>query len=431
MNSLLIALSLLVSGPWSLADCINHALEHNITVKQKEITVAQREVDLNTAESRRLPTVSGSAGENFSFGRGITTDNTYAKGNISSTSFSAGARMPIFQGFDINKGIEMGKLNLAAAMTDLEKARDDIRVAVAKAYVQILYDQELLQVAENQVAVDEMLCKRIEAMKESGMASTAEVAAQQSTYAQSKLSATQAENALKLSILDLTQLLELQSPEGFSIVIPSDDALGQRLLPSPESVYADAVREKAVIQAEDIRLDYAKVNIEKAKSAYYPTLSLSGGLDTRYYKSSNQPAEAFGTQLKNNMSPYVGLSLNIPIFQGFQTRNAVRNAKLNFQNQELQLESVKKSLYKEIQQVYYNAVAAQAQLESSREAAASAEKSLTLTREKYENGKANVTEYNESRNRYLKAESDYLQARYKSVFQAKLLDFYKGAVLTF
>ena len=431
MNALAIALTLLVSGPWSLSDCINHALEHNITVKQQEIAVAQREIDLNSAENRRLPTVSGSAGENISFGRGITTDNTYAKGNVSSTSFSAGASVPIFRGFDINKGIEMSKLNLAAAMTDLERAKDDIRVAVANAYVQILYNQELLQVAENQVAVDEMLCKRIEAMKESGMASTAEVAAQQSTYAQSKLSATQADNALKLSILDLTQLLELESPEGFSIVTPSDDALGQRLLPSPESIYADAVREKAVIQAEDIRLEYAKVNIEKAKSAYYPTLSLSGGLNTQYYKTYNEPAAAFGTQLKNNLSPYVGLSLNIPIFQGFQTRNAVRSAKLSFQNQELQLESVKKSLYKEIQQVYYNAVAAQAQLESSREAAVSAEKSLTLTREKYENGKANVTEYNEARSRYLNAESDYLQARYNSVFQSKLLDFYQGAVITF
>lgn len=431
MNTIIMALALLVSGPWSLSDCINYALDHNITVKQREIAVAQREVELNSAENRRLPTVSGSAGENFSFGRGITTDNTYAKGNISSTSFAANAHLPIFQGFDVNKGIEMGKLNLAAAMTDLESVRDDIRMAVAKAYVQILYNQELLQVAENQVAVDEMLCRRIEAMKESGLASSAEVAAQMSTYAQSKLAATQADNTLNLSILDLTQLLELPSPDGFSIVTPSDEALGQRLLPSPESVYADAIREKAVVQAEDIRLEYAKVSIDKAKSAYYPSLSLSGGIDTRFYKSSGAPADAFGTQLKNNLSPYVGLSLNIPIFQGFQTRNAVRNAKLNFQNQELQLENVKKSLYKEIQQVYYNAVAAQAQLESSREAAVSAEKSLTLTREKYENGKANVTEYNEARNRYLKAESDYLQARYNSVFQSKLLDFYQGAVITF
>ena len=285
MNTIIMALALLVSGPWSLSDCINYALDHNITVKQREIAVAQREVELNSAENRRLPTVSGSAGENFSFGRGITTDNTYAKGNISSTSFAANAHLPIFQGFDVNKGIEMGKLNLAAAMTDLESVRDDIRMAVAKAYVQILYNQELLQVAENQVAVDEMLCRRIEAMKESGLASSAEVAAQMSTYAQSKLAATQADNTLKLSILDLTQLLELPSPDGFSIVTPSDEALGQRLLPSPESVYADAIREKAVVQAEDIRLEYAKVSIDKAKSAYYPSLSLSGGIDTRFYKS--------------------------------------------------------------------------------------------------------------------------------------------------
>lgn len=431
MKSLLLALTLLASGPWSLSDCINHALEHNITIKQREITVKQREVELNTAQGRRLPTVSGSASENFSFGRGLTSDNTYASGNTSSTSFGLNAYMSIFQGFDVNRSVEMGKLNLSAATTDLEKAKDDIRVAVAQAYVQILYNKEILNVAENQVIMDEMLCRRIEEMKIAGKASEAEVAAQKATLAQSKLTATQAANSLDLSLLDLTQLLELQSPEGFDIVIPSEDQLGAQLLSRPEDVYEEAVRSKAVIIAEDLRLDYSNVGIEKAKSAYYPSISLSGGVNTNYYTASGKDSASFGSQLKSNFSPYVGLSLNIPIFQGFSARNSVRNAKLSYQNQQLQVENVRKALYKEIQQAYYNALASQVQLVSSREAASSAEKSLALTREKYENGKANVTEYNEIRNRYLSAESDFLQARYKSVYQAKILDFYKGVELTF
>ena len=134
-------------GPWSLSDCINYALEHNLSVQQSELTVEQREVELNTAQNRRLPTVSASASENLSFGRGLTADNTYSNSNTTSTSFSLGGNVPVFQGFQITNGIKLSELNLAAATADLEKARDDIRVAVAQAYVQILYNQELLRVA--------------------------------------------------------------------------------------------------------------------------------------------------------------------------------------------------------------------------------------------------------------------------------------------
>ncbi|MBO6238813.1 MAG: TolC family protein, partial [Bacteroidales bacterium] len=124
-------------APWSLSDCIEYALDHNLTVRQSALTVEQRELDLNTAQGRRLPGFSASASENFSFGRGLTEDNTYSHSNTTSTSFSLGGDLPVFQGFDITNGIKLSKLNLAAATASLEKARDDIRVAVAQAYVQI------------------------------------------------------------------------------------------------------------------------------------------------------------------------------------------------------------------------------------------------------------------------------------------------------
>lgn len=429
---LTLVLAAAVSGPWSLTECIDHALQNNIQVKQRENTVAQREIELNTAENQWLPGVSASAGENFSFGRGLNEDNTYSTGsNTASTRFSVGADMTLFQGLNGANGIKLGKLNLVAAMSDLERAQDDIRVSVAQAYVQILYDQELLGVARNQVDIDEQLFERVKALRETGKASAAEVAAQQSTLAQSRLRATQAENTLKLSILDLSQLLELESPEGFSIVTPLESELEMPLLPSPEDIYAQAIQEKAVVTAEQIRLEAAEVSIKKAKSAYYPSLSLSGGVSTDFFTNSAYDSDPFGKQLKKNFSPYVGLSLRVPIFNRMSTRNSVRNAQLSYDNQQLQLESVKKTLYKEIQQAYYNAVAAQSQLTSSKEAADSAEHSFNLTREKYENGMSSITEYNESKNRYLEAASNYLQARYKCVFQTKLLDFYRGADLSF
>ena len=142
---------------WTLSDCINYALEHNISVRQSELNVEQREIDLNTAQGRRLPGLSASSSESFSFGRGLGADNTYTNSNTSSTSFSLGMDVPVFQGLQINKAVKMSRLDLSAALADLAKAKDDISVSVAQAYVQILYNQELLKVARSQEKHDAML----------------------------------------------------------------------------------------------------------------------------------------------------------------------------------------------------------------------------------------------------------------------------------
>ena len=436
---LIIAVLLSVSLPaalaqprnWTLQQCIDYALEHNISVRQSALGVEQKEVDLNTAVSRRLPGVSASASENLSFGRGLTADNTYSNANTTSTSFSLGADLPIFQGFDISNGIKLAKLDLQSATLALERAKDDVRVAVAQAFIQILYNKEILQVALEQVARDSVQTERIKAMEATGKVSSAEVAAQQASLEQTRLSSVQARNNLNMSLLDLSQLLELESPEGFDVVAPSESALQPGLLMLPEAVYAQAVTVKPVILSGELAVESAKITVDRARGAGLPRLSLNGGIGTNYYTNSLGASASFGNQLEKNFSQYVGLSLSVPIFQRFSVRNNVKNAQISLMNQELQLENARKSLYKEIQQAYYNAVAAQAKCTSSLAAAQSAEQAFILTREKYDNGKANVTEYNDSRARYLEAQSNYLQARYEALYQAKLLDFYRGESLAF
>ena len=416
---------------WTLAQCIDHALENSLRIKQSELGVEQREISLNTAENSRLPGVSASSGQNFSFGRGLTADNTYANTNTTNTSFSIGADVPVFNGFRIKHNIELSKLDLAAATADLEKARDDIRVAVAQAYVQILYNMEIQDVARRQVEIDSLQVVRLTEMAANGMASRAEVSAQEASLAQSRVSATQAANNLSLAILDLTQLLELPSPEGFHIARPSVEGLENSVLMSPESIYAEAVRTKPSVKAEEVRLDYAQKNIDLAKSAFLPTISLSGGLGTNYYTSSGFARAGFLDQVKNNFSQYIGMNLSVPIFTRFSNRNQVRNAKLSFNNQEIALENTKKTLYKEIQQAYYNAVGSQAKYRSSNVASASAEDAFALAQAKYENGKSGITEFNEAKARYMSAASDLVQARYEYLYQSKILDFCRGIDLNF
>ena len=418
-----------LSRPWTLKECTQWAMDHNISLHQQENSLKQREIELENARNDRLPSLSVSASENLSFGRGLTADNTYANTNTTSTSFSLGSGVNLFNGFQTKNNILQNEWNLKAVTEDLEKARDDIRVTVARNYFQILYDMEILDVAERQIGIDSAQVARLEALFANGKASPAEVAQQKAALAQSCLTRTQAENTLSLALLDLAQLLELPSPEGFRIVRP-DTGMELRLLEKPEDIYAEAVRTKPAVKAEEFRLEQAGTSVAIAKGRLYPSLSLSGGIGSNYYTTTQgYPQASFWDQLSNNFSQYVGLSLNVPIFNKFQTRNQIRSAQLNRQTQELQLENVKKGLYKEIQQAWYNASASEDKYMASKAASESYEEAFRLVEARYENGKANITEFNEAKNQYLRAESELLQARYEYLFQTRLLDFYKNGAL--
>lgn len=417
---------------WTLRQCAEYAVEHNLQIKQQDNQRRQQELQLSTARNARLPEVSGSLGQNFSFGRGLTAENTYTNTNTSNTSFSLSTSVPLFTGFQIPNQIKLNQLNLEAATQDLEKAKNDIRMQVAQAYVQILYDMEIKDVANRQIAIDSMQVVRLEAFVRNGKASEAELSQQRATLANSHLTATQAANNLRLSILAMTQLLELPSPEGFSIVRPPVDDLSAIISTatvSPEIIYQEALGVKPEIMSQEIRLRATDHSIKIAQSGYYPQLSFSAGLGTNYYKTSGFTADSFGEQLKNNFSQYIGLNLSIPIFNRFQTRNNVRNARIEQETQMHALDNSKKTLYKEIQQVYYNALNAQAKEKSSMEALQSSKDAFTLMQAKYENGKATITEFNEAKNNYLKAESDMVQARYENLYQHALIEFYRGREL--
>lgn len=419
---------------WSLRQCISYALEHNITVKQQDVTRQQREIDLSTAKNSRLPDLNGSASQNWSFGRGLTSENTYSNTNTSSTSFSLGTSVPLFSGLKIPRTIELNKLNLEAATADMEKAYNDISVQVAQAYVQILYDMEMCDVAQRQISIDSLQVVRLKEMYRNGKASGVDVAQQEATLAQSRLTYTQADNDCRLAVLALTQLLELPSPEGFAIIRPNAgviDPSAGAVPPSPDEIYQEAITFKPEIKAELYRLKGSEMNIKIAQSALLPTLSLNAGLGSNYYKTSGFDAESFGRQLRNNFSQYIGLSLNVPIFNRFATRNSIRSAKLERETQQLQLDNVKKTLYKEIQQAYYNTIAARAKYESSMEASRSNKAAFDLMSAKYEYGKANITEFNEAKNNWLKAESDLVIAKYEYVYDTSLIDFYRGKELDF
>lgn len=427
LAALALAGSIRAQQGWTLDRCIDYALENNIQIRQSDIAARTRDVDLNSARSNRLPGVSASASQSWSFGRSLTIDNTYANTNTASTSFSIGTDMTLFAGGRISGNIQNARLGLDAAMADLERIKDDVRVQVAQAFIQIVYNRSILDVAQGQITIDSMQVERLTALAAIGKASSAEVASQKATLAQSQLSVTQAQNNLNMSILTLTQLLELPSPEGFDVIQPDADDIEFSIPDSPEDIYAQALEIKPAVKSEEIRLQQAANSIDIAKGGYYPTLSLSAGAGTGYYTSSNRTSDNFGSQMKNNFGPHVGLNLSIPIFSRNSNRNSVRSAQLSMMNQEMQLDNVKKQLYKEIQQAYYNTVSSKSRYESSQEVEVSAQESFQLVQAKYEGGKASITEFNESKNRLVTAQADVIKYRYEYLFNTALLEFYRNS----
>ncbi len=417
---------------WSLRRCIDYAVDHNIDIRRAANAAEQSSVEANTAKWARLPNLNASAGQSWNWGRtqtAVKNENTgdystvYVNTSSHSTSMSLNTSIPLFTGLEIPNRYALAKLNLKAAIADLNKAKEDLSVHIASAYLQVLFNEELHRIALGQTRLSQAQCARISRLTEVGKASPAELAEAKARVAQDEMNAVQTDNNRKLALLDLSQLIELETPEGFELESPAVVDPASAPLTPPDEIFQTATMNKAAIQAARFRLEGSKHSIRIAQSNYYPQLSLNGSLGTNYYSTIHR---TFHQQMNDNFNKYVGFSLNIPLFNRLATRNQVRTARLQHENYALQLANAKKMLYKEIQQAWYNAVAAESKYVSSHAATVAGEESFRLMSEKYENGKANAVEYNEAKQNLMKAQSDELQAKYDYLFRTKILDFYKG-----
>ena len=416
--------------PWTLDDCIGYAQRNNIDVQQRVLQIEQRKTELSTAKFSRLPDLNASLGADASFGRTLTGDNTYRSTNQTSGSLNVSAGMPLFQGMRINRTIRGGKLDLAAAVQDMERAREDVAVNVMTLYLQVLYNKELVGVAERQLALSTQQAERSREQVAAGKQPESVRYESESLCANDYLSLTQARNDFRLSLLDLSQALNRESAAGFDIVEPTTDSLSLAALHrlgTADAVYAYAVENRPLIRAERLRLESAQNSIRIAKAALYPSLSLNGGYGTGIY---SQDDAKFWSQFRNYSREYVGVSMSIPIFNRRATRNNIRSARISMRNQQLSLTDAEQTLRKQIEQAWYNADAAYAKYRAADAALASARIAFTYQEEKAAAGRATVFDFNDAKTRMEKADAESVQAKYEFVFRQKILDYYRGRPLT-
>ena len=402
--------------PWSLDDCIGYALANNIDVQQRALQVEQNEVELSTAKYSRLPDLNASIGGDASFGRVLSSDNTYKDNNQTSGSLNISTSLPVFQGMRINRQVKGGKLDLAAAMQDLERAREDVSINVMTLYLEVLYNKELTDVAERQLALSTLQATQSRELVAAGKQPESARYESEALMAKDQLSLTQARNDLQLALLNLSQALNRESAAGFDVVVPELDSVtlaSLHRLGTADGVYNYAVENRPHIKAERLRLESSENSVLIAKSALYPSISLSGGYGTGVYSADS---DKFWAQMRHNSREYVGLSMNIPIFNRRATRNNIRSAQLSARSQRLALTEAELALRKEIEQAWYNADAAYSKYRSAGVALASAEVAFAYEQQKAESGRSTIFDFNDAKTRMEKAESELVQAKYEIVF---------------
>ena len=410
-----------------MQQCIEYAMEHNTGILQSRLQQQNADYQLKMSQNAWLPTVSANASEGLGFGQSPSYTGVYVSDNSSSASVGLNVSMPLFQGLNIYNTTKADQMNLQASMQDLEAAKRDLSLTIMAYYMDVVYCKELKGVAERQLELSEDQHQRTQELFEVGKVPESNVYESAAQVASDRASLTEAENNLMLRLLDLTQAMEIDNIEGFDVVAPDAFMSNDEMpLASAHATIQHALAHQPEMQAAHFRLEQAQYEVKAAKSAWYPSLSLYGGYSNGYYHyfSNSSVNTPFSEQLKTNGRTQVGVSLNIPIFNGMQTKYRVKMTELNIDNQQLNIENTGKKLKKEIQQAYYNAVAAKQKYIAADNSLKSSQLAYEYAQAGYEAGKSTLMELNENKNRLYKAESSLLQAKYEYLYRCRVMEFY-------
>ena len=446
---------------WTLQECIEYALKNNIQIKQSELNTELTKENLTQSRAALLPNLNANASHIYNFGRTIDPfTNQFATDRVLSQNFSLSSNVTLFNGLQTFNTIKQNQYAYMAGRYNVQKIKNDISLNIASAYLQILFSMELVDIALNQTQISSRQVERTKQLVDAGTLAKGGLLDVQAQQANDELTLANAQNQLDLAYLNLTQLLDLDSAGGFKIAKP-EIALPEQsaAVANPEQIYSIAVSNQPDVKREEFNLKSSEKGVAIAKGAISPRLTLSGSYGTGYSGASRrilavtptgyeiigftsvgdtvyQPGYTstfettpFNDQVKDNLNKSFGLFLTIPLFNGLQTKTSISRAKINRQNALYNLELTKNQLQKNIQQAHADANAALKKYTASQKALDAMSESFKYTEQRFNVGMLNAFDFNDAKNRLVKAQSDVLQAKYDYVFKTKILDFYLGKPL--
>lgn len=417
---------------WTLKECINHALENNIAIKQNKLTIDLAEKDVAIAKGNFLPDLNGSS--NAGFNSGLSPDRIGILRNTQNArvSFDLSSRGTIFNGFRNINTKKQALLGVERSKLDLKIIENDISLNVVNTYLNVLFAKENLAVATTQATISKKQIDRAKAQFEAGAIPKGELLNVQSTAANDSQNVIIQENTLNLALLRLSQLLQISSQD-FDVKKINLDAPSVSLLyDNASQVYQKALSNRPEIKKVKLDTENAKLNIDLEKGAYLPTLSYSLAAGTSFIHQFNnlqlgQSNTYFFKQvLEERINYSIGLSLNIPIFNRFQTKNRVAKSLINKEQTEFALESQKLQLQQTIEQAFLDAKAAAKTFEVAKISLEAQKEAFKNAQISYDYGSMTLFDFDQVRNRLVNAQGAIIRAKYDYLFKTKVLKFYFG-----
>lgn len=407
---------------WSLDSCISYALTHNLDVKGALIEQCRGAQSVTEAKDRFLPTLSAGASQGWSYGRGLTAQNTYANRNTSSTAWNASLQLPVFQGLSALRQLQQARASERNLDLRLQNVRDEVTLSVISFYFQALYCREMLAVRREELHLSQVQLERQEILLKGGKVPEVDVLQARSQVASSEVAVVSAESDLDMALLDLKRALELD--DNTPLELATIDTGTLPLLPTAEQVYAHAQNSNSSILVSRSGVEVADKAISTAGTGYLPRLSFNASLGSSYYTMSGVVSDPFSRQMRNNLSKSLGFSLSVPIFDAFSTRNQVRQARLQRQAAELEVERSESTLLRTIRQAHTEASNALARYNSTVTAVEAARVALQAMTDKCTYGRANATEWEQARTTYVNALAEKVGVTYQYLLKVRTLEFY-------
>ncbi|TRX60871.1 TolC family protein [Fulvivirga sp. M361] len=457
---------------WTLQECIDYALENNLAIQRSELNLQSSNINFQQSKMALLPNASANASYSWNWGRSIDpTTNLFVDQRIAASDGSIGGTVPIFGGMNLRNTIRQNQAAFQASGKDLDKTKNDVILNVITLYTNILFNKELYDNTLKQLNSTEQQVDRTTKQVEAGALPQATLLDLQAQKATNEVNVVNAENNYKLSKIQLKQALQLPPASQVEIVIPEINVEENLLDVTVLEVYELALLNLPEIQSAQLQQESADWGVKAAKGNLYPTLSLRGGMATRYsdatadlprfIRDGGEPTTAFepvgfvegtnqvvldevevpsgrvvqgysfGDQIDDNLSKFIQFNLNIPIFNRFQARAGIQRAVISQEQADINLKDVKYQLWQVIEQAYYDVEAASKSYYASITQVEAREESFRVTKQRYDFGAVNFVDYQIAENDLFQAQSDLLRAKYDYIFKLKILDFYQGKTLEF
>jgi outer membrane protein len=447
---------------WSLQRCIDYAIKNNIRIKQSELNLELSNDKIVQNKAGFLPNLNASANNFYNFGRTIDLfTNQFVSERTLNLNFSVSSSVTLFNGFQLVNTLKQSQLDYLADQSETDKIRNDISLNITAAFLQVLFNMEIAEMAALQVENTKVQKSRVEKLYENGAVAKGNVLDIDAQLASDELRLVNAESQLSISSLSLTQLLDLPSSEKFMIAKPEISLPEESVTNIPaEQIYEMSLKNQPGIKTVSYRSLSAEKAVKISQGLHSPKLILSGSYGTGYsdqrqrltgYKQSTEligytadqmavytqtgipvfEKTPFNYQMEDNINKSIGIICNIPLYNGLSARTSISRAKLAFQNAQYNEVLTKNELRKSVFQAYVDAIGGKKKYEANIKNVSALQEAYSYMEQKFNAGAVNSMDFVNIKTNLSKAKSDLLQAKYDYLFKIKILDFYQGKALSF